>query len=563
MMVALVTFITAGLAEAKDHFVTIGGGYSPTGNQVSLEKNVLFMQNVLASKRPDHPPHDIYFADGNDPDRDVHYRDPDFETNVPLARRMLAEILGETDSMDFTYRNHEIPNETGPAEKETLAARFRQLASELQSGDRLIVYATGHGGEARGGRGGGLRRRGGAGGRGRNPYNTTLYTWGDDRISASEFSDWLSGFRTDVNVVLVMVQCHSGGFAHTIFEQANASQPLALHARCGFFSQVHDRVAAGCTPDVDEADYQEYSSFFLAALAGKTRAGAELTGVDYDKNGQVSFSEAHAYAVIASDTIDIPITTSDAFLRTYSRAEGSTAGTPPVETAPQRRGRGRGRGPQPELNEGNEPANASQPQSNPPPNGGPTGAPARVEGLMSFAGPIARLAEIARPDQRAILEQLPARLGIRPTASVEDVRRRLETAERDIQSANVRLNEATDIYDDAVAVARDDVRRIWPELNSTYTPLAIALASERSQEFISRVMALDSFGQLRVARTARDRASDDRLNTERTEAKVQRLLRTCEDIVLAANLTKVATPEITKRYEQLIKLEAGTLSPAR
>ena len=91
---------------------------------------------------------------------------------------------------------------------------------------------------------------------------------------ASEFSDWLSDFRPDVNVVLVMVQCHSGGFAHTIFEQANASQALALHARCGFFSQVHDRAAAGCTPDVDEADYQEYSSFFWAALAGRTRAGA-------------------------------------------------------------------------------------------------------------------------------------------------------------------------------------------------------------------------------------------------------------------------------------------------
>ena len=87
-------------------------------------------------------------------------------------------------------------------------------------------------------------------------------------------------------------------------------------------------------------------------------------------------------------------------------------------------------------------------------------------------------------------------------------------------------------------VARDDVRRIWPELNSTYAPLAIALASERSQEFISRVMALTRSANCSVARTARDRASDDRLNMDRTEAKVQRLLRICEDIVLAANLAE-------------------------
>jgi hypothetical protein len=293
-----------------------------------------------------------------------------------------------------------------------------------------------------------------------------------------------------------------------------------------------------------------------------------LTGVDYDKNGVVSFAEAHAYAVIASDTIDIPITTSDALLRTYSRAEGSAAGAPPVEAAPpQRRGRGRGRGALPDAN----PIDASttppaQSESNPPANQGPpanqspaAASPVRMEGLTPFAGPIARLAEIARPDQRAILEQLSARLGIRAGATVEDVRRRLEAAERDIQAANARLNEATNRYDDAVAVARDDVRRIWPELNSTYAPLAIALGSERSQEFISRVMSLESFEELRLARAARERATDDRLNMDRTEAKVQRLLRICEDVVLAMNLPKVATPEIVKRYEQLLKLEADTL----
>ena len=77
-------------AFAKDYFLTIGGGYNPTGNQVSLEKNVIFMQSVLAEQRPDHPPHDIFFADGDDAERDVHYRDPDFEKTCPPARRSFA-----------------------------------------------------------------------------------------------------------------------------------------------------------------------------------------------------------------------------------------------------------------------------------------------------------------------------------------------------------------------------------------------------------------------------------------------------------------------------------------
>ena len=33
--------------SAEDHLLTIGGGYSPSGNQASLERNVLFFQRLL------------------------------------------------------------------------------------------------------------------------------------------------------------------------------------------------------------------------------------------------------------------------------------------------------------------------------------------------------------------------------------------------------------------------------------------------------------------------------------------------------------------------------------
>jgi hypothetical protein len=541
--------VATSSAAGKDYFLTIGGGYNPAGNQVSLEKNVVFLQKVLAEKRPDNPRHEIYFADGDGDQRDVHYRDPDFEKNTPPARRMMAELFGDPESMDYVYRNHEIPGATGPAEKALLASRFHELASELSSGDRLIVYATGHGGAARGGRGG--RRRGGAGrGRG-NPYNTTLYLWNDERLSANEFAGWLNDLRPDVAVVLVMVQCHAGGFAHTIFEQASSGLGLAPQVRCGFFSQVHDRAAAGCTPDVDEADYQEYSSFFWAALAGRTRAGAELGGTDYDKNGVVSFAEAHAYAVLASDTIDIPLRTSDALLREYSRTDGATAESATVQPAVGRRGR-RGRGVQ--VDE----------QSAAPPRPQPQGAASqRVEGLLPLAGPLVRLAELARPEQRAVLEQLPARLGLGQDVTVEDVRRRLALAVAEIAAASETLSEASRQNSDALEAVRDDIRHIWPELHSAYAPLAVALGSERADEFLAKVTALDSYRSYRDAHTAEARALDARLDADRLEAKVQRLLRTCEEVVLAANLPKVATLEVVARYEQILALESGTLAGAR
>ncbi len=50
------------------------------------------------------------------------------------------------------------------------------------------------------------------------------------------------------------------------------------------------------------------------------------------------------------------------------------------------------------------------------------------------------------------------------------------------------------------------------------------------------------------------------LQLEREKARVERLLRTCEDAVLAANLPRVAEPEIVKRYEQLVAMEEGTLA---
>ena len=43
------------------------------------------------------------------------------------------------------------------------------------------------------------------------------------------------------------------------------------------FSRVFDTTpAAGCTPDINEANYQEYSSYFWAALRGKTRTGEPI-----------------------------------------------------------------------------------------------------------------------------------------------------------------------------------------------------------------------------------------------------------------------------------------------
>ena len=61
----LVSLHSCSVIRADDHFLTIGGGESPTNNQVSLEKNILYLQRFLSDSGLGSMAHDIYFANGS------------------------------------------------------------------------------------------------------------------------------------------------------------------------------------------------------------------------------------------------------------------------------------------------------------------------------------------------------------------------------------------------------------------------------------------------------------------------------------------------------------------
>ena len=100
-----------------------------------------------------------------------------------------------------------------------------------------------------------------------------------------------------------MVQCYSGGFANIIFNEGDADKGLTDHTRAGFCATLHTRLAAGCTPDINEANYREYSTYFWEALFGETRLGKKVKKPDYDGDGKTSYAEAHAYTILKSSTI--------------------------------------------------------------------------------------------------------------------------------------------------------------------------------------------------------------------------------------------------------------------
>jgi hypothetical protein len=76
-------------------------------------------------------------------------------------------------------------------------------------------------------------------------------------------------------------------------------------------------MAAGCTPEVNEDDYHDFTSYFFAALSGEDRKGRPVRGADYNHDGVVGMDEAYAYTLIHDESIDTPVCTSDVFLRRF------------------------------------------------------------------------------------------------------------------------------------------------------------------------------------------------------------------------------------------------------
>jgi hypothetical protein len=297
----------------------------------------------------------------------------------------------------------------------------------MQRGDRLIIYVTAHG-ESSDDRD--------------NPYNTAISLWGNENLTVTEVVELLDQLPDGVSVVAIMVQCYTGGFARFIYNEADPDKGLSQQPRCGFFATVHDRVAAGCTPEVDEATYVEYSTYFWEALSGQTRTGSPIAVPDYDRDGGVSFDEAHAYTVHKADTIDLPLKTSGEFLSVESRF-----------------------------------ADDEHPQ------------------LLADDAPYDVVRQLATPAERAILDSLSAQLDLQgneriETAQDESQEPRRGSRRRRGRSSSQRAGRLRDII-------ADDLEQRWPELANVLNPGAIELLTARSQSFVQAVEEHPSYQQYR------------------------------------------------------------------
>lgn len=471
----------------KDYFLTIGGGYSPTGNQVSLEKNVFFFRGLLNELYGEEPSHQVLFADGKDPGRDLQFYDPN--SPLPRANELLAKIHRQTKNLTYAYRNHQIDDVYGASSRENIQNWFEKVGAGLTADDRLFIYATAHGGR---------------GADKDEPTNTKLYLWNNQSLTMREMAAFLDQIDPEVPVVMVMVQCYSGGFADLIFEDGDSSKGATSYNRCGFFATVHDRVAAGCTADIREEDYHEYSTYFLSALGGKTRNGSPIDVPDFDEDGRISYEEAHAFALINSTTIDISIKTSDAFLREFSSTKDD-----------------------------------------------------EIEGLLTSDSALEDLLARATPCERAVVEALQAELeleveGDELASAAKDLARRLMSDKRNVSRDKRRIAGNLSRRADSIKKA---LQRRWPEISNIWNPEVHRLLSEEGDAIVAFIEGHRDFSEFSSLEAQSKEISVKESSFDRKWVKCQRLIRTLENVALAANLELVADDQVQQRFAELCAAE--------
>ncbi|WP_148227144.1 hypothetical protein [Planctopirus limnophila] len=335
--------------------------------------------------------------------------------------------------------------------------------------------------------------------------NNIMHLWKSTDMSVTEWTEKLDELSPDVPVVAVMVQCYSGGFGNFIFKKGNPAHGLAEHPRCGFFSTVPDRVAAGCTPNINEADYREYSSYFFEALCGESRTGQSVTSPDYDQDGRTSFLEAHAYTVLTARTIDIPVRTTDIFLRHASKTKGQ-------------------------------------------------------DGLLTPNSPVDELLKHATVVEKSVIEGLSREFLLTGTDRADDVEKaiRHKRDEKARTDSEVRRRRTT-----VSSIKREigaAVKKRWPVMASPWHPETARLISEEADAVRQVIIEHPRYAEMKKELATIKQLSKESEQKELDVVKLERLKYWLETVALSANLKLMEDTANLASLSRIVELESTFLT---
>lgn len=465
----------------------VGGGPDLRNNQVAIESNVRYINRLL----PPDAVRTTLFADGDPQHASVLFDDD--PGKLTLGERVLDLALHGDDSEGQAagrYRRPELGGKSdGASRLDDINRAFRRISREYGESGRqrpLLLYFTGHGSTD-----------------GQDRENNQYDLWGDEGLSVRALAHQLAAVPSGVPVNVVMVQCFSGAFGNLLFEDGDPQGRLVDRDLAGFFATVNDRVAAGCTSAINEAEYHDFTSYFFAALTGRDRVGRKVTGADFDNDGQVGMEEAFCYTLIHDESIDVPVCTSDVFLRRFV----------------------------PTSNE------------------------------QVFRTPYSQIRSWADPAQHAALEGISEQLHLHGEDRGARCFRQMQSGADPAQAAAAdRSSRAESHFNELARDARQTLYRRFPQLHLSRSPQR-RTAEARAAVQLTREADSGVWKELLAADDALDAAQQEQERCEIAESHRIRFVRLCKSVVLAHQLQRSGSPTIKARFARLQAAEARPLVP--
>ena len=483
-LILFAAIIVAPSALAADHYLLVGGGDNPQSSQVSIESNVVWIESLM--ENVPFSTHQVLFAAGPDgpPDVVLHApQDPEVQRWLPLAR-----VHGEQTQALSVFRRNTVPGNLAASTAARVADTLGRTIGSLRPGDSLFFFYNGHGS---------LESY-------RDTSRNALRLWGGPRLNVREFGAALDKAPAGTTVRYVLPQCFSGGFTRSL--SRDPARPRAAEVapgRCGFFSVADHVIAEGCTPGVDVGEYRDYSSFFFAALAGRTRTGGALArNPDRDDDGRVSLSEAHEYAYTEGLSSDVPRSTSEYYLEMWQPWHARWQPFLPLSS--------------------NNPYlwRAERLATN---LGLPAGSPARL-GRAAFA-------------QRRDLK----RRMVEATASLDELRKQENQVRRPLY---------------------DDFRREWPEGGQPHASTYARFIASQAQAALEWIRSHPGYPALVEIQDRIEHEDLALLELRRQAAGMARIQRSLELAGLYENFLRRATDEERRAYDTLLACEFWSLPQA-
>lgn len=298
-LAAFILALNAVHGSADDlHVWLIGGGNNLENSQGQIEENVRWLENIFSGRGIQTR---TYYTHGQGADggHDVVYfaqpeeRDPVLE---PILR-----VYGQSLQYAQKTRTNSLSNIVGSTEKSALTDSLIEDFSQVGPDDSVLLVYNGHGDI--------------------DPDNTlhnNLLLWNDTSLNVAELHALFGHIRPEAELRFVLTQCFSGAFASLVYDSP-ASTSLSPQSRCGFLAESDRRESEGCDLSTNQAEFRDYTTYFFAALNGKTRLGETIPTdeINLDGSGLVSFRDAHLYTLRNAHSSDLSRSTSEVYMERW------------------------------------------------------------------------------------------------------------------------------------------------------------------------------------------------------------------------------------------------------